>query len=1399
MSLSPLIDELSRLGVTLRVDGAQLAINAPKGAITAELRDRLRHHKSELLRWLEQRAGDAEQRLPTVVHDAGGEGRPFALSDLQSAFHIGQMEFMDHHVRPHFYTEIEWPKLHVARYEKAWHRSLSRHLGSLSVLTPDVQLAPLAEIPPLEFRVVDLRGEHDEAVQKHLLSTRERMMRSILPLDRWPWLDWEITLYGTDQARIHFNGNSFFSDGPGTQALFEWVQRFYDRPELDAPPLEITFRDCALALERLAESERGRAARKYWLDRVPDLPPPPPLPRVADANPRSRSRLERRKLVVDARTWSAFKGNARTIGLTPSNAVAALYAELVGAWSNSRHFIINNMVTRRFPMHPQIRGVLGNFASLYPLEIDLRGGATFADRAGRIQQQLLHDLDHLSWGGMQVLQALNRHLQAEPGRASCPFVIGSGLFMASLDPDQFSCLETPQALLDHQYWELADGRYFAVWDLIEEFFPAGLVDAMWRAYSDGIHELSADPDAWRRRRVVMLPAEQASRRAAVNATEAPRPSGLLHACLRQQAELRPEHPAIVTPRATLSYAELHRRACRIGRALRERGALPNQLVAVVAEKGAPQIAAVLGVLASGAAYVPIDPGLPGERLRHLLANAQVTFAVTDRASLALAAWPPGVERLCVDGDGADLEGVSDAPLEDVQRPEDLAYVIYTSGSTGEPKGVMIDHRGALNTVVDVNRRFGVGPRDRVFGISALNFDLSVYDIFGTLAAGATLVLPEAEASHAPLRWVEQLEREGVTLWSSVPALMQLLVEALPPSRSLPALRLALLSGDWIPVTLPDRIRQAAPAAQVISLGGATEASIWSIAYPIGAVDPRWPSIPYGRPLANQTFHVLGEDWQPCPDWVEGELYIGGAGTALGYWRDPDKTERSFVTHPHTRERLYRTGDFGRWLPTGDIEFLGRRDLQVKIQGHRIELGEIEAALLSHPSVANAVALLRKGEAGQGRRVVAYVVAAAAAASPPTPAVLQSFLAERLPSYMVPTAIVTLPALPLTSNGKVDRGALTKLAAAAEPSAVTTSRELTPPRDDAELAITRIWEQVLGPRRIGVLDDFFEIGGNSFAAVRVLAKVDEQFGQMIPLAALLEGRTIASLAERLRSSARATSWSPLVRVRADGEEPPYFFVHPAGGNVICYHELAQRLGRAFYGLQAAGLDGREPPCDEVPAMAARYVEALRQVRPSGPHHLGGWSSGGTIAFEMARQLESRGERVQELVLIDSPAPLQAAPVDDARLLLWFLEDLNEGFPVVRFSASDLQAIPPAERLAHLIDQAGGLRSGLTARALAPVLAVFEATIRAGRAYRPQPIHPDLTIVVKARDQVVSEFADHPGRDDAAWGWGPLVRGDLRGVGVPGTHHSLLVKPHLDALVQALQQAIPPRGIARDPTT
>jgi amino acid adenylation domain-containing protein len=496
--------------------------------------------------------------------------------------------------------------------------------------------------------------------------------------------------------------------------------------------------------------------------------------------------------------------------------------------------------------------------------------------------------------------------------------------------------------------------------------------------------------------------------------------GSLYDLFLAQLRADPTRCAIFSESRNLTYRELEQYASGVARKLRKGGLARGEVVPVVMERGWEQVAAVLGVLKCRAAYVPIDPYLPEHRRLFMLRQVRARWALTQSRFAEQLRWPADICAIEVDRPGmADSEIAAESTPAD---PSDLAYVIYTSGSTGHPKGVMIDQRGVINTIADVNHRFQVGPSDRVLSVSSLSFDLSVYDVFGLLAAGGALVMPPHSSTPDPERWLDLVERCVVTIWNSVPALMEVLVGYLEARRlrAFGTLRLVLLSGDWIPISLPDRIRNVFGDVEVVSLGGATEASIWSIHHRIGPIDSAWTSIPYGSPLTGQDVYVLDENLEPIRDAAAGELFIGGEGVARGYWSDPAKTAAAFMPDPVNGQRMYRTGDYGRRMMNGEIEFLGRKDQQIKIRGYRVELGELESTLETHPDVQRAIAFKQVYSVNDQRLLVCIVARAGAEV---TEAQLRDFMAERLPSYMLPAAFIFLDAVPISTNGKVDRQAL----------------------------------------------------------------------------------------------------------------------------------------------------------------------------------------------------------------------------------------------------------------------------------------------------------------------------------------------------------------------------------------
>lgn len=920
----------------------------------------------------------AEPELPEIVPAPADRYAPFPLTELQQAYWFGRTSaFEMGAVASCAYVEVERAGLDLERFNRAWERLTARHDMLRAVVLPDGRQQVLETVPPYQVEVLDLRSQPAEAREARLKEISAAILDHLRPADEWPLYDIRAARLDEDRTRLHFRFDLLAFDAASITKLFRELTVLYDNPDAVLNPLEITYRDYVLAARKILDTPLYKRSREYWMNRLASLPPAPDLPLAKSPGAVDKPQFSRRRSRVDADAWSRLKKRAAQVDVTPTGVLLTIFADVLATWSKSPRLTINIPLFNRLNLHPQINDIVGYFDTLLLLGFDPAPDATFEARAKRAQAQIWSDLEHRYVDGVEVLREL-ANLKGSQTEARMPVVFTSVIdekFDAVVS--QFGKITrgvnpTSQVWLDLHVDEL-DGDLIIKWDAVDELFPPGVMDEMLEAFVRMVRRLAGGEAAWHKIERDLLPPPQVEMQKKYNDTGAPLPQGLLQDRIEAQVRLRPDHPAVIAGNQVLSYQEVYRRANRIGRWLRDQGARPNQLVAIVMEKGWEQAAGVLGVIHSGAAYLPIDPEFPKDRIWHLLDHGQVRFVLTQSWIQKKLEWPASVQVMCVDDDNA-WAGMADDRLDPVQNPRDLAYVIYTSGSTGLPKGVMEEHEGVLNTVVDINQRFGVTHEDRGFLLSSLGFDLSVYDIFGLLSAGGTIVFPDPAGVRDPAHWAEQIERHWVTIWNTVPALMQLLVDYVSGQgkRLAPTLRLALLSGDWIPVNLPDQIRSLGNGPRVISLGGATEASIWSILYPIERVDPAWKSIPYGRPMVNQRFYVLNETLEPCPAWVAGELYIGGIGLARGYWRDEEKTNARFITHPRTGERLYRTGDLGRFLPDGNIEFIGRADFQVKIRGYRIELGEIENILTQHPAVREAV-VTAVGQSQKDKRLVAYIV------------------------------------------------------------------------------------------------------------------------------------------------------------------------------------------------------------------------------------------------------------------------------------------------------------------------------------------------------------------------------------------------------------------------------------------
>ncbi|SCK05068.1 dihydroaeruginoic acid synthetase [Streptomyces sp. WMMB 714] len=897
------------------------------------------------------------------------KGEPFPLTAVQQAYWIGRGDDQSlGGVGCHAYLEIDAKDVDPRRLEAAVHALLERHPMLRSRFESDATQRVLPRSPWPGLTVHDLRDQSAQAASRTLEDLRDRLSHRRLDVGSGEVLDLRLTRLPGDRDRLHLNVDLLVADVHSIRLLLADLAALYEDASSLPETTPYTFGQYLAEQSETRRTERENA-RTYWQQRLPRLPGGPPLPLAVEPEQVRATRFVRRTHELTPARWKALQEQAAKAGVTPAVFLATAFSEVLARWSGQDRFLLNlPLFDRDLEAHPQIEHTIADFTSLVLLECDLNRGRDTAERARAVQKQLHQDVGHAAYTGVDVLRDMVR-ADGDAPRAA-PVVFACNLD-APLVPD--SCAETfgelswmvsqtPQVWLDHQVYRTREGGLLLAWDAVEELFPDGVLDAMLAAYGTFLEDLAAgDGPATPE---IPLPAGQRSRRETVNSTTGAVTRALLHTAFFENAPSRAADPAVLWDiDGRLTHAELAGRALRIAAALARRGIGPGSSVAVTASKGPDQIAAVLGVLAAGATYIPVGVDQPAARRSRILQLSGAGLVLHGTGD----ATPPGPEAEVLTVGEALREEPLDAPVH--VDPDQAAYVIFTSGSTGMPKGVEVTHRAAANTVEDVNQRFGVGAQDRVLAVSALDFDLSVWDIFGPLAEGGALVLVDESDRRDAKRWLALCTRHEVTVWNSVPALMDMLLTAADRAALPPSLRLALLSGDWIGLDLPARLSAASGRrCRLVGLGGATEAAIWSNCHEVDEVPAQWRSIPYGKPLRNQKFRVVDGRGRDCPDWVPGELWIGGAGVARGYRGDEELTAERFPEVDG--ERWYRTGDLGRYWPDGNLEFLGRADHQVKINGFRVELGEIEAALQACPEVAAAVAVT----VGERRReVVAAVV------------------------------------------------------------------------------------------------------------------------------------------------------------------------------------------------------------------------------------------------------------------------------------------------------------------------------------------------------------------------------------------------------------------------------------------
>lgn len=1521
--------------------------------------------------WLNSQKARQDSALPNIIHHHSSDNQEFPLTDIQQAYWLGRNQTFElGGLSTHGYFEYQFDQLDIKKLEKAFNTLIQRHAALRLVFTHDGQQKILPKVDYYRFQYKNLSSYKQEDAETKFIKIRNTLSHQVLPADQWPLFEVRVTNY-QNKFILHVSTDALIIDGWSLFLLHKEWSDLYHNEQANFPALEINFKDYVLTEQKIKNSPLYLRSKEYWQARLTKLPLGPELPLAHDHSIVTKPTFDRRSKTIPKEQWKILTKKIAARSLTPTIFLLNVFSEVLKRWSRSEHFCLNLTLFNRPALHPQINQILGDFTSLTLLEINHQHDTSFINKSLQLQKQLWQDLDHRFFSGIEVIRELSQQRHIESG-SLFPVVFTSLLGFNSetqhnslFTQPHYGITQTPQVRLDYKVYEV-EGNLIIEWDYLQQAFPHKLIKLAHEEYCEILQQFIINDELWQQQQITQLPAEQQKHRTILSDL-APPHLPLLHELFLKQARQNPTKTAIVSAYGSFSYQEILEKANQLANYLITTNLKANQLVAVVMEKSWEQIVACLGILLAGGAYLPIDPSLPKEKLMQFLTLGQVYTTITQEKFTDKL-----LDHCFITLNDARLTtSAKTTPLINTTQ-DNLAYVIFTSGSTGLPKGVMIDHRGAMNTILDINQRFQVTAEDKILALSNLNFDLSVYDIFGILSVGGTIVMPTQEDVTNPSAWLTLLEKEQITLWNTVPMFMQMLIEQIEHTTDFTNyLRLALLSGDWIPLTLPEKaFKLLGKNLQLISLGGATEASIWSILYPINDIQPSWQSIPYGKAMQHQAVYVLNKQLEFCPDWVVGDIYIAGIGLAKGYWEDEIKTKAAFFLHPITQERLYRTGDIGCYLPDGNIKFLGREDYQVKIGGYRIELDEIEFAIrqqlpleqvcvhtaeingkkeliaylvtdqgkdklnsqlqqtglrivknapavdlhyalendvkkyyarksyrqfsqeklsrstidqwlqyktksqaitkfslakflskisayqtvgqilpkyryasagslypvqcyLSIPEgfevrsghyyyqpceqklyflneltqpftqlhfafIANRNAiepfyatnwrLFSEIEAGQmlalltknlyAQKQIAdnldsffklsdhhlvlgywsltqetntlyqsqeeilfyfndekittfeggwytyqnyqlslkektslhkeeifsswgeqaaiitestggivwpksfdgltigymaqnlmqngldhnigscwlgnlssdnncHPVALIFGAIDPTQISsqetsqvktkqddlilwLQKKLSLSLPHYMIPKHYCLLAQLPLNNNGKIDRKALPIPSIEHKSSRADHAN----PRNAIEHQLCNIWQKTLAAPQINIYDDFFEFGGNSLLAIRMINRVNDYFNIDLSITSIFKLRTVAELAKLVQGDQGQTN-TPIIIIQEKGEKTPLFLIHPADGFSFVYRSLAPYItDRIIYGINNPYFNSTDENFNSIEAMAACYIDLMMQAQPEGPYLIGGWSAGGVVAFEMAQQLLRQGKKASQVILLDS---------------------------------------------------------------------------------------------------------------------------------------------------------------------
>ncbi len=1232
MSASDLLSRLRGLDIKIWLDGDQIKVNAPKGALTPDLQAEIAASKSEIEQLLKAAREASTMAVAAIQPASPGVEVPLSYPQQRlwflSQYDAGNLAYTIVKV-----YELNGP-LNVAILEESITEIVRRHSALRTVFSMNADRRPVQIVLPPEpfcLPVQDIPGESMEAQEAE--ANRQVIARTREPfvLTQGPLFRATLLRLGQRRHRLVVLWHHIICDGWSTNIFFYELQVLYRAlsggQASPLPEPAIQYSDYAVWQHQESTRRLLETRLHYWLEA---LRGPLPILELPGDHPRPPLQTDHGANLRDALPPGLLlrlQQLSKRSKVTPFMILLAVFQALIYRYTGQEDVIVGTPEANR--PQSEVEPLIGLFVNTLAIRTSLAGNPTGLELLQRVRDASLQALANKDVPFEMVVEHLN------PDRDTSHSPVFQVLFTLQNVPErtagqeelEFSTVnvdpKTAKFDLSLEVYSVGS-RMFTNFEYNTDQFEAETIRRMLAHYYTLLNGLCASPELPVDELPLMGELERHKTLVEWNDTRRDYPRELtLPALFEAQAQRSPEATAVRDEKGQVTYAELDRRSNRLAHYLIELGVGPETLVGVSLLRSLDLVVGLLGILKAGGAYVPLDPGFPAGRLQYMLEDSETGLLLT-HSNLAARFDCASCRVICLDEEGERLSSYSDEPVPLTTTPDNLAYVIYTSGSTGQPKGVQVE-MGSLTCFLQAMRdRPGLTAGDVLLSVTSLSFDISGLELFLPLICGAQVAIVSAATAGDGWRLRQALENTRATVMQATPTMWRQLI--LAGWNGAPGFK-ALCGGEALPHDL--RVDLVRRAGQLWNLYGPTETTIWSTA---GRIELAEEPITIGWPIANTQVYLLDPRGQPAPVGVSGEIYIGGEGVARGYLNRPELTAEKFIPDPFQPGGcLFRTGDLGRRLSDGRIEIQGRQDDQIKLHGVRIELGEISNSLLEHPGVRSAV-VIGRAEQPNNPYLAAYI-------QPEPGAQLQEndlryYLSERLPTAMVPSRYMFLERLPLTPNGKIDKKSLP------DPLEEQVSADhRTQPRNAIEAKLIQIWKKLLRVKQVGVRDNFFLLGGHSLLAVQMFNQIHEMFGVLLPLTSLFHQPNIEHLAKLIHEYLGSIPWPSLAEIQPQGTRAPFFCIHGMPGDVLWYGRLIPYMDpdQPLWGLESLGLDGIKKPLTTIEDMATFYIREMKSIQPEGPYYICGYSFGGSVAFEIARQLREQGDDVGLLAIIDHASP------------------------------------------------------------------------------------------------------------------------------------------------------------------